>query len=151
MNVVKWLLVGLLALPALELFGFLLIATFIGWLWAGVLLIAGSLVGIRLLRKFGGQDLARMRAGLADEGLRAIRLHDPAVARMAGALLLAVPGFITDAIGAALFVPALRKRMAAALLAGVRKRSVRTQDKTLDLAPSEWREETSEQDEQSLR
>jgi UPF0716 protein FxsA len=147
-KLVKWLLVGLLALPAFELAGFFLIAALIGWLWAGLLLVASSMLGFRLLRKFGKGDLERIRTAIAYDGLRAIQLQEPSVARIAGALLLAIPGFITDAIGAALFIPALRKHMAAALGASTHKRSVGPQDRTVDLAPSEWREETTQLDDQ---
>jgi UPF0716 family protein affecting phage T7 exclusion len=145
MKLIKWAVVALLGLPALELLAFLIIAALIGWLWAMLLVVASSLVGIRLLRKFGRQDVARMRDGLAADGLRAIHLEDPAVARTAGALLLALPGFITDACGLALFIPALRRRIAAALITLARTRPVRSQDQIIDLSPAEWKEEQSEQ------
>jgi UPF0716 protein FxsA len=143
MKLVKLVLLALFALPALELAGFLLIALFIGWFWAGLLLVASSLLGIRLLRKFGRRDLDRVRGALASDGLQAIHLDDPAVARIAGALLLAVPGFITDAFGAALFIPPLRRRIAG-VLASARSRPARAQDKVVDLTPAEWSEDTSE-------
>jgi UPF0716 protein FxsA len=145
MKLVKWAVVALLALPALELLAFLIIAALIGWLWAALLVVAGSVVGIRLLRKFGRQDLARMRDGLAADGLRAIHLEDPAVARTAGALLLALPGFITDAFGLALFIPALRRRIADVLITVARTRPARTQDQIIDLSPAEWKEEKGDQ------
>jgi UPF0716 protein FxsA len=141
MKLVKWALVGLLALPALELLAFLAIATLIGALWAALLLVATSFLGIRLLRKFGGEDLARIRDGVASAGFQAIHVEDPAVARTIGALLLALPGFITDALGAALLMPPLRRRIAATLITASRKRSHPAQNKTLDLTPAEWKEE----------
>jgi UPF0716 family protein affecting phage T7 exclusion len=73
--------------------------------------------------------------------LQAIHVEDPAVARTIGALLLALPGFITDALGAALLMPPLRRRIAAALITASRKRSHPAQNKTLDLTPAEWKEE----------
>jgi UPF0716 protein FxsA len=141
MKLVKWAVVAVLALPALELLGFLIVAALIGWLWAALLVVAGSVVGIRLLRKFGRLDLARIRDGFTADGLQAIHLEDPAVARTTGALLLALPGFITDAFGLALFIPALRRRIAAALITVARTRPVRSQDQILDLSPTEWTEE----------
>jgi UPF0716 protein FxsA len=141
MKLVKWALIGLLVLPALELLAFLAIAALIGALWAASLLVATSYLGIRLLRKFGGEDLDRIRDGVASTGLQAIHVEDPAVARTIGALLLALPGFITDALGAALLMPPLRRRIAATLITASRKRSHPAQNKTLDLTPAEWKEE----------
>ena len=40
MSKLKWALIGLLALPAAELAGFLLVAILIGWLWATVALVS---------------------------------------------------------------------------------------------------------------
>jgi UPF0716 protein FxsA len=145
MKLVKWAVVALLGLPVLELLGFLIIAALIGWLWAVLLVVASSVLGFRLLRKFGRRDLGRIREGLAYDGLRAIHLEDPAVARSTGALLLAVPGFITDVFGVALFIPALRRRIAAALVMVAHARPLRPQDQVLDLSPAEWKEEKSEQ------
>ena len=53
MSLVKWTLIGLLVLPAAELFAFFLMAALIGWLWAAGLFIATSIVGALLLRRFG--------------------------------------------------------------------------------------------------
>src|SRR5262249_39251432 len=39
MSLVKWTLIGLLVLPAAELFAFFLVAALIGWLWAAALFI----------------------------------------------------------------------------------------------------------------
>lgn len=59
MSLVKWTLIGLLVLPAAELFAFFLVAALIGWLWAAGLFIATSILGALLLRRFGRADLDR--------------------------------------------------------------------------------------------
>ena len=62
-------------------------------------------MGVLLLRQSGRADLDRFRAAFAQHGLRAVHLESPGVATMLGGILLTFPGFITDAVGAALFVP----------------------------------------------
>ena len=120
MSLVKWTLIGLLVLPAAELLAFLLMAALIGWWWAAGLFIATSIVGVLLLRRFGRADLDRLRTAFARDGIRALHLETPGMATMLGGILLIFPGFITDLLGAALLLPAVRRWAAArfATLAG---------------------------------
>jgi len=139
MSLVKWTLIGLLVLPAAELFAFFLMAALIGWLWAAGLFIATSIVGALLLRRFGRADLDRLRTAFARDGIRALHLETPGVATMLGGILLIFPGFITDLLGAALLLPTVR-RWAAAKLATFARSSRRTprDDRVIELEPSEW-------------
>ena len=84
MSLVKWTLIGLLVLPAAELFAFLLMAALTGWLWAAGLFIATSIAGVLLLRRFGRADLDRLRTAFARDGVRALHLETPGVATMVG-------------------------------------------------------------------
>ena len=139
MSLVKWTLIGLLVLPAAELFAFFLVAALIGWLWAAGLFIATSILGALLLRRFGRADLDRLRTAFARDGIRALHLETPGMATMLGGILLIFPGFITDLLGAALLLPAVR-RWAAAKLATFARSSRRTprDDRVLELEPGEW-------------
>lgn len=139
MSLVKWTLIGLLVLPAAELFAFLLMAALIGWLWAAGLFIATSIVGVLLLRRFGRADLDRLRTAFARDGIRALHLETPGMATMLGGILLIFPGFITDLLGAALLLPAVR-RWAAAKFATFARSSRRTprDDGVIELEPGEW-------------
>ena len=139
MSLVKWTLIGLLVLPAAELFAFFLVAALIGWLWAAGLFIATSIVGALLLRRFGRADLDRLRTAFARDGIRALHLETPGMATMLGGILLIFPGFITDLLGAALLLPTVR-RWAAAKLATFARSSRRTprDDRVIELEPSEW-------------
>jgi len=74
MSLVKWTIIGLLVLPAAELFAFFLVAALIGWFWAAGLFIATSIVGVLLLRRFGRADLGRLRTAFARDGIRALHL-----------------------------------------------------------------------------
>jgi len=136
MSLVKWGFILLLGLPAAEVVAFLLVAALIGWLAAAGLLVATSLVGVMLLRRSGG-ELARFRAALAANGLRAVHLESPGAAALIGGILLVFPGFITDIVGAGLLVPPLR-RWAGARLANARGRRRRRDNRVIDLAPGEW-------------
>ena len=125
MSLVKWTLIGLLVLPAAELVAFFLVAALIGWLWAAGLFIATSIAGALLLRRFGRADLDRLRTAFARDGVRALHLETPGMATMVGGILLIFPGFITDLLGAALLLPAVR-RWAAAKFATFARSSRRT-------------------------
>jgi UPF0716 protein FxsA len=146
MSLVKWAFIGLLALPAAEIVGFLLVAALIGWLWAGIALVATSVLGVTLLKRTGRRDLARLVEALRNDGIAALHLESPGVASMLGALLLIFPGFVTDVLGGSLFVPAFRRCTAAALAKAVnkavqgrdRKHRHGPQDAIIDLEPGEW-------------
>jgi len=139
MSLVKWTLIGLLVLPAAELFAFFLVAALIGWLWAAGLFIATSILGALLLRRFGRADLDRLRTAFARDGIRALHLETPGMATMLGGILLIFPGFITDLLGAALLLPTVR-RWAAAKLATFARGSRRTPRdvRVIELEPGEW-------------
>lgn len=149
MSLVKWALIGLLMLPPAEIIGFLLVAALIGWLWAVILFIATSVMGVMLLKRSGRRDLARLAEALRTDGIGALHLDAPGVATMLGAILLIVPGFITDVVGGALFVPAFRRWASRALATartrandrGKRHGQMRDpgpQPNVIDLEPGEW-------------
>ena len=139
MSLVKWTIIGLLVLPAAEFVAFFLVAALIGWLWAAGLFIATSIAGVLLLRRFGRADLDRLRTAFARDGIRALHLETPGMATMLGGILLIFPGFITDLLGAALLLPAVR-RWAAAKFATLARSSWRTprDDRVIELEPGEW-------------
>src|SRR6478735_5510354 len=134
MSLVKWTFIGLIALPAAELLAFVMVASLIGWLRTAALFIATSVVGVLVLRKSGRADLARFRAAFAQQGLRAVHLETPGVATMLGGILLTFPGFITDAVGAALFVPVVRRWAVGKLATLARdRRQGRRDNRVIDL------------------
>jgi UPF0716 protein FxsA len=140
MSLVKWGFIGLLALPAAELAAFLAMAALVGWLAAAMLFVATSVVGVMLLRHSGRDNLERLRAAFAREGLRGVHLETPGVAAMLGGILLVFPGFITDVLGAALFLPPARRWLVGVLSRSIRARRQKSQDhRVIDLEPGEWR------------
>jgi UPF0716 protein FxsA len=139
MSLVKWTFIALIALPAAELLALVLVAALIGWAWAAALFVATSVAGLLLLRKSGRADLRRLRDAFARDGIRAIHLETPGMAPVLGGILLVFPGFITDILGAALYLPALRRWAAAKFAARAQRGRQREDDRVLDLKPNEWR------------
>jgi UPF0716 family protein affecting phage T7 exclusion len=138
MAVVKWTLIGLVLLPVAESAAFLLVAVTIGWFWALVLFLATSVIGILLLRQAGRANLQRLWQAVQRDGLRALHPESPGFAPVAGGILLVFPGFITDVIGALMFMPPLRRWIGATIGRAIRKRRPAQQPGVIDLGPDEW-------------
>jgi UPF0716 protein FxsA len=107
-----WIFVALLGAPIAEIAGFILVGGWIG-LWPTLGLVAlGGVAGALLLRGGGVRALLEAQR-LAERG------EDPslptleAALAIAGAILLMLPGFLSDIAGLCLLVPPLRARAAA--------------------------------------
>ena len=141
MNVAKWLLLGLLALPMAELAAFIAVAAGYGFVPALALLIAGSLAGGLILRRAGGQHIARMRVAMQDgfnqNNFTALRADGVGGLTLLGGFLLAVPGFITDVIGLLVLLVPLWARLGEAL--GRSSAPPPRADGVVDLEPEQWR------------
>lgn len=97
----------LIAVPVLEVFVFLEVALAIGWPLAIALLIGTSVLGAFLLRSQGRAALERFSRAVAERRAPGRAALDGALGFLGGVLLV-VPGFVTDAIGAVLLIPASR-------------------------------------------
>ena len=94
-----------------------------------------------VLRHSGRASLNRFAAALAQDGVRAVHLESPGLAAMIGGILLVLPGFITDMLGALLFVPPLRRWTGARIGRAIRKRRRGPQaPAVIDLPPDQWGE-----------
>jgi UPF0716 protein FxsA len=105
-----------LVVPLAEIATFIWVGERIG-LWptlASVILTA--VVGTALLRRQGFAVLRRVGHSLQRNRLPVAEVFHGACLLCAGALLL-TPGFLTDAVGFAMFVPAVRRRLGRALFA----------------------------------
>lgn len=135
MNVAKWLLLGLLALPFAELAAFLAVAATIGFAWALLLVLAGSLAGGMVLRHAGGSHIARARVAMAQGSFTSLTADGTGLLVLLAGFLLLIPGFITDFIGLILLVAPVRRALAAAFGAGGPRRPA---DGVVDLEPEQW-------------
>ncbi|HEY4140025.1 MAG TPA: FxsA family protein [Pseudolabrys sp.] len=139
MNVAKWLLLAILALPIAELAVFIAVAAAIGFGWALGLMLATSLTGGLILRHAGGNHIARVRTamnqGLNQGSFTAVQADGDGVATLFAGILLLIPGFITDALGVLLLIAPLRRALAGAFGAA---QPPRRSDGIVDLEPEQW-------------
>ncbi len=100
---IVWLLVEVAAIIA--------VAHVLGILLCVLLLIAGWPVGTWLMRAEGRAVLRRVRETLATGAPPTAGAGEAAVGLLAGPLFI-IPGFVTDLLGLALLVPAVRHHLA---------------------------------------
>jgi UPF0716 protein FxsA len=140
MNVAKWLILAILALPVAELIVFIAVASAIGFGGALLLVLATSLAGGLILRHAGGNHIARVRTamhqGLNQGTFTAVQADGTGIATLFAGVLLLIPGFITDALGILLLIVPLR-RLLMDKAGGVRR--TRPADGIVDLEPEQWR------------
>jgi UPF0716 protein FxsA len=117
-----------------EIFVFALIADAIGLGGAILATLLTSLLGVALLRRLGRTARDELKGALAAG--RAIRLGpevlQSGVLTALGAVLLVLPGFLSDCVGLALLTPLLRRRP---------ERAPPSAEKpdVIDLSPQDWR------------
>ena len=97
----------LLAIPLVEIAAFVVIGERIGVAMTLALILVTALIGTILLRIQGFGIISRIQAEIAHDRLPGAELVHGAMILVAGILLL-TPGFLTDALGFLLFVPAIR-------------------------------------------
>jgi|SRR5690242_5656658 len=133
MNVAKWLLLMLLALPFLELAAFVAVAAAIGFGWALGLVLAGSLTGALMLRSAGGAHIGRVRVALGEGTFTALQADSRGSLVLLAGILLLIPGFITDVIALFVLVILLRR-----ILEGASRGASSHSGGVVDLAPEQW-------------
>jgi UPF0716 protein FxsA len=100
-------LLVLIGVPVLEIFVFIEVGRAIGWLLAIVLLLGTSVLGTQVLRIQGRAAIERVSTAVSERRAPARAAIDGALGFLGG-LMLVVPGFVTDAIGALLLLPPTR-------------------------------------------
>lgn len=136
MNVAKWLLLTMLALPLAELAAFIAVAAAIGFVPALVLVLAGSFAGALVLRHAGGSHIARVRVAMDQGSFSALQADGRGGLVLLAGILLLIPGLITDFVGILLLTVPLWRALSVAL--GRSAPPVRT-DGVVDLQPEQWR------------
>ncbi|MET8838132.1 FxsA family protein [Micromonospora sp. NPDC004540] len=116
----KYVPPALLLLALLELTVFVLVGRGVGFGFAVLLVFAASLLGLVLLRREGMRAWRGFRAA-AESGQPPGRQVTDGLVGLLGALLLALPGLVSGAVGLLLLVPPVR-RLAGA---GVRRATER--------------------------
>lgn len=102
-------LIGALAvaLPFLEIAGFVWLGGKLGVALTLVWVIAAMAIGLALLRRTGLQAVGRLRAALAESKEPGHSIID-AACFAAAAMLLIIPGFVSDALAVILMLPVTR-------------------------------------------
>lgn len=113
-----WAIAVVLAIPVIEIALFITVGGAIGTVPTLALVVLSALAGIVLLRGQGGQAAAMMRQGVTQPDDPAEHIVHGAMIFLA-AMLLLIPGFLTDACGLVLLVPQVRQRA----FAGLRRRA----------------------------
>jgi UPF0716 protein FxsA len=135
MNVAKWLLFVILALPVAELVVFIAVAASIGFGLTLLLVVAGSLAGGLLLRHAGGNHIARVRVAMNQGSFTALQADSTGTATLFAGILLLIPGFITDVLGLLLLISPLRRALTEQFGGGPPPRRA---DGVVDLEPEQW-------------
>jgi len=98
----------LIVFPVAEVTAFVLVALAIGWLWALALLITTSVLGAGIARRQGRAAIGEVSRAIVERRPPGSAALDGALGSLGG-LLLAIPGFVTDALGVLLLVPPGRR------------------------------------------
>jgi UPF0716 protein FxsA len=101
------ILAVVIGLPILELYVIIRVGEAIGPLWTVAALAFTSLIGVRLVRSQGRAVLRDLGAAIAAGRPPAREALDGALVFIGGVLLI-VPGFVTDVVGALLLAPPSR-------------------------------------------
>jgi UPF0716 protein FxsA len=97
----------LIGVPVFEVFVFIEVGRAIGWLLAVILLVGTSVLGARLMRMQGRSAIERVSLAVSEHRAPARAAIDGALGFLGGVLLV-VPGFVTDVLGALLMFPPTR-------------------------------------------
>ncbi len=129
---------GLFAWLGLELAAFFAVAQIIGVGGALLLGLATSFAGAALLRQTGTSALKHVRSSFEGAPQRPGTMID-GLLRALAAILLIIPGFISDLVGLALAAPSLRQILARRF-GGNGSAGFQTCEShgVVDLAPEEW-------------
>ena len=136
---VKWVLAGILVLPVAEIATFVVVGLLIGFGWAMLLLLAGSVAGLVVLRQAGRGRLARFRRAVTQTGAASLKDNAAGFLDIAAGLLLLLPGFLTGVAGLALLIGPVRRRIVSAL-GGLIQKVDPDRRRVVDLDPAEWRQ-----------
>jgi UPF0716 protein FxsA len=104
-----------IVVPIVEIYVLIKVGSWLGALPTIALIVFGAVLGAFLVRWQGFELLRRVRESLARGELPAMEMLEGVIVLASGILLL-VPGFITDIVGLALLIPAVRRRLIARFL-----------------------------------
>jgi UPF0716 protein FxsA len=114
-------LLVLIAVPLVEVAAFVAVGAAAGWVLAVALLLGTSLLGVFMLRAVSRGALVRITRAASARRSPGPAAVDAALGLL-GAVLLVVPGFVTDALGLPLLFPPTRRFVRRALSRQIARR-----------------------------
>ena len=119
-----------------EYAAFSIVVHFIGIFGALCLDLLMTLVGVSVLRRIGRWASRHLKDALAGKEIPSGKMLDGMLSTL-GAILLILPGFVSDLAGLALAAPSLRQFLADRFGGSTPARQV--QPDIIDLSPEDWR------------
>lgn len=101
------LAVAFVVVPLAEIWAILQVGQLVGPWWTIVLLVLDSMLGAWLIKREGGRAWRALREALQGGRMPAREIADGALILIGGTLMLS-PGFLLDAVGILLILPATR-------------------------------------------
>ena len=139
MHPFKMIALTFLLLPVAELVAFLLVASWLGFAIALLLLILVSMIGVLVVRRAGSGAVTRLRTISGGATISGVTLNGAGTATALGGILMIIPGFITGLLGAMIMLPRARGW----LLTLARRWFTRDRrpggPHVVDLTPDEWK------------
>lgn len=126
-----------------EVLAFLIAVKLLGLGTTLLVMLGTSVLGFTMLRRIGIEAVQQVRRSALAGGRTDAGFVDGTLAAL-GAVLLILPGFVSDAVGLVLATPSLRQALAGRLFApgGAPRASApgpRAAPDVIDLAPEDWR------------
>lgn len=115
------ILVGMVALPFLEVYLIVQVGQLLGVWWTLGILIGEALLGAFLMRREGSRAWKALNHAFASGRMPTGELADTALI-LVGGVLLVVPGFVTDVLGLFFLLPLTRPLARKVLAYGVARR-----------------------------
>jgi UPF0716 protein FxsA len=112
MRIRTWLFVAFLAIPVVEIALFYYVGSSIGIGPTIAIVLVTAFVGSWLVSRQGRQTWVRIQTEIGAGNAPTVHLVHGAMILVSGALLL-TPGFLTDVVGLALLIPAVREALRA--------------------------------------
>lgn len=103
----RWLLLLLIIIPAIEIGLFVWIGGMVGPWWVVGIIILTGLAGVALAKQQGAETISRMRQSITNHQVPTNDIVD-GICILIGAMFLIAPGFVTDIMGFVLVLPITR-------------------------------------------
>lgn len=117
----RWLLLAILLVPAIEIGVFIWVGGMIGPLWVVLLILFTGIIGLTIARIQGTKTFKRAQMQMSQGQAPTEEMMD-GICIFIGAIFLLSPGFVTDTIGLTFVLPFTRKPFKNLLLQFIKRK-----------------------------